>query len=267
MAIVWAKQLAGKHYEVRRAGRSTRLYTDGVFHTQYNPSWPITRGVWDLLMLPAFFNDVSSIKRVLVLGAGGGAVIHLLDRYIKPNEIIAVDLDPVHLSIARRFFDIKPGMATLVNADAVEWLRSYKGPTFDMIIDDLFAEGQSDDESEGVRAVSLTKSWFNLLDRHLSKNGVLVMNVFSSKELRQSAYFTDAAIAKKFLSAFSLRLPRYENIIAAFLKKKSSPMKLRKNISNIAGLNARAGLNKLDIRVNTMLVKPFGEILGKKNRR
>lgn len=252
MAVVWAKQVAGKRYEVRRAGKSMRLYTDGVFHTQHNPSWPITRGVWDLLMLPAFFNEVSSIKRVLVLGAGGGAVIHLLDRYVKPDEIIAIDLDPVHLSVARRFFAIKPNMAKLIEANAVEWLRSYKGPAFDMIIDDLFAEGEGDDESDGVRAVPLTKNWFSLLNRNLTKQGILVMNVFSSKELRRSAYFSDSAITKKFASTFSLRLPRYENVIAAFLKQESSAKVLRKNISTVTGLNVKSGLNRLNLKINTI---------------
>lgn len=55
MAIVWSRQLSGVHYEVRSAGNSLRLYTDGVFHSQYNPCRLITGHVWDLLMLPAFF--------------------------------------------------------------------------------------------------------------------------------------------------------------------------------------------------------------------
>jgi len=60
---------------VRSAGYSLRLYTDGVFHTQYNPGNPLTGHIWDLLMLPAFFYEPDTIKRVLVLGVGGVASI------------------------------------------------------------------------------------------------------------------------------------------------------------------------------------------------
>lgn len=250
MAVVWQKRVAGKHYEVRKAGQSTRLYTDGVFHSQYNPNRPITRGVWDLLMLPAFFISPQTIKRVLVLGAGGGAVIHLLNRYVKPDEIVAVELDAVHISIAKRFFGIKKSMATLVKAEAVEWLKVYRGPPFDMIIDDLFVEGEGD----GVRAVPLSAMWFNLLSRRLSKKGVLVCNVFSLQELRNSAYYTDARVGAKFRSVFSLRLPAYENVVAAFLKGDSSARVLRHTISNIDGLNALSGPDRLDMQIKNIAV-------------
>lgn len=67
MAIIWSRCLGGVHYEVRSAGNSLRLYTDGVFHSQYNPYRLITGHVWDLLMLPALFYPANKIKRVLVM--------------------------------------------------------------------------------------------------------------------------------------------------------------------------------------------------------
>lgn len=251
MAVIWQKCVAGKYYEVRKAGQSTRLYTDGVFHSQYNPNRPITRGVWDLLMLPAFFRPPQTIKHVLVLGAGGGAVIHLLNRYIKPDEIIAIELSAVHLSIARRFFAIKPSMAKLIKADAVEWLQTYQGAPFDMIIDDLFVEGEGD----GERAVCLDADWLGLLNRNLSKNGVLVANVFSMKELRQSAYYHQQHIRSAFQSVFSLRLAAYENVIAAYLKCDASARVLRQNIASVDGLNRQSGPDRLQIQIRNVGVK------------
>ena len=55
MAILWQKKIKNTQYEVRSAGQTRRLYTDGVFHSQFNPNRAITGGVWDLLMLPTFF--------------------------------------------------------------------------------------------------------------------------------------------------------------------------------------------------------------------
>lgn len=101
MAILWQKTIKDTRYEVRTAGQTRRLYTDGVFHSQFNPEHEVTGGVWDVLMLPAFFYPPETIKRVLVLGVGGGAVIHQLQRYIKPEEIIGVELNPVHIMLAK----------------------------------------------------------------------------------------------------------------------------------------------------------------------
>ncbi len=245
MAIIWQKHVGDKHYQVRKAGRSIRLYTDGVFHSQYNPDRPVTRGVWDLLMLPAFFYPPGAIKRVLVMGVGGGAVIHLLHRYIRPEQITAIDMDATHLTVAKQFFKIKRSMASLVEADAVKWLQTYKGPPFDMIVEDLFTE----EGGEAARAVALTPAWFQLLNRHLGKSGMLVMNLFTAKELRNSAYCMDCPIAAQFKAVYSLCLPLFENIVVAFLKQQSSAKFLRREIARVDGLSAKAGPNQLQFQL------------------
>ncbi len=140
MTVVWDKHVDGVRYQVRTAGRTHRLYTNGVFHSQYNPANPVTGHVWDLLMVPAFFRAIGSVRRVLVLGVGGGAVIGLLRRFVVPDAIVGVELNPLHLFVARRFFGVGQQAARLVQADAVRWARDYPGPPFDMIVDDLFGE-------------------------------------------------------------------------------------------------------------------------------
>ena len=45
MAILWQKIIKNTQYEVRSAGQTRRLYTDGVFHSQFNPQRAITGGV------------------------------------------------------------------------------------------------------------------------------------------------------------------------------------------------------------------------------
>jgi spermidine synthase len=75
VSLLWERRIGGTLYQVRNAGRTRRLYTNGVFHSQYNPARPVTGSVWDLLLLPAFFYAPGELRRVLVLGVGGGAVI------------------------------------------------------------------------------------------------------------------------------------------------------------------------------------------------
>ena len=65
MAVIWQKHVEGKCYEVRAAGHTRRLYTDGVFHSQYNPRHSLTGNVWDLLSLPSFFLQQRQLQRAL----------------------------------------------------------------------------------------------------------------------------------------------------------------------------------------------------------
>ncbi len=225
MAILWQKQIQDTRYEVRTAGCSRRLYTNGVFHSQYHPDRAHSSGVWDLLVIPAFFRPPGRIRRVLLLGVGGGSAIHLLQRFVEPIEIIGIELSKTHLQIARKFFGIKKHMATLHHADAVKWLQEYNGPPFDFIIDDLF--GNNEDVK---RAVPVDEAWCKTLLSHLTKNGTLVMNFISHKELKKSACVAEPAIARHFRSVFKLTLPAYENVIGVFLGAPSSSKTLHENL-------------------------------------
>jgi predicted membrane-bound spermidine synthase len=215
LSVIWTKTTNDAHFEVRRAGCSVRLYRNGVFHSQYNSRRPIAANLWNLLLIPAYFRPVGTIRRALVLGVGGGAVIRLLQHCIRPDEIVGVELDPMHVFIARRFFGVAPSRANLVQADAVDWLRCYKGPKFDLIIDDLYGEA----EGEPMRAVEPDKDWLSILSRNLSNDGVLVMNFISSQALRDSSHLIRQLNPTRLNNAFRLSLPAYENVVGAFVSQ------------------------------------------------
>ena len=242
MAIIWQKDINNTHYEVRTAGQTHRLYTNGVFHSQYNPGQAVTGGVWDLLMLPGLFYPANSIKRVLVLGVGGGAVIHQLLRYVQPDEIVGIELNPVHIMLAKKFFGVTAKMAKLVQADAIKWLENYNGPAFDMIIDDLFGEK----DGEPVRAVKANPAWLETMIQHLGEEGVLVMNFISPKDLQNCAAISYKKTAAQFKSAFQFTLTHYVNAVGAFLKVPATSQMLRNRINDIQKLKNN---KKLDFHV------------------
>ncbi len=252
MAVVWQKHVHGVQYQVRAAGRTRRFYTNGVFHSQYNPAIPMTGHVWDLLMVPAFFHAMGSVRRVLVLGVGGGAVIGLLRRFVVPDAIVGVELNPLHLFVARRFFGVGQQAARLVQADAVKWIRDYQGPPFDMIVDDLFGE----QNGEPVRAVKMNVGWFESLLRHLSRQGMIVANFTSALALRRCGYFSSRRLAGRFAGAFQLTTPADENAVGVFLRLPSSPRALRANLRATPGLNPDLKTSRLRYRVRTVTAYP-----------
>lgn len=221
MATIWQKSLKGKHYEVRQAGASVRLYTNGVFHSQYNAKHRGQGSLWDMLALPSNLIQAHSHARALVLGVGGGAAINYLNLYRQWEEIIGIDLDATHLSIAKRFFGLKNSHQKLVCADAVQWLQNYSGKKFNFILDDLFGE-QQDDLGFAVRAVELSEQWARQLLAQLAEGGVLVLNIESPKHARLAK--TKFKKISQRGSLLTLSHDRYENQILIFCIGANAPV-------------------------------------------
>ena len=226
MAIVWTKTVGENRYEVRKAGHSLRLYTNGVFHSQFNAQRPIMANVWNLLLLPAFIPPVGEVERVLVLGVGGGAVIRLLQKCVSPSQIIGVELDPTHLYIAHRFFGVTRRRAELVEADAKDWLRRYEGPPFDLIIDDLFGHARG----EAARTIGADDDWLSLLSQKLSNSGVLAINFFDAKALREAGRVLREIDSAQFSDVLSVTLSAYENRVGVFVSHALGEHSLREKL-------------------------------------
>jgi spermidine synthase len=226
MAVIWQKKIAGTHYEVRVAGQTRRLYTNGVCHSEFNPSKVVTGSIWDLLVLPALFYEPDHIKRVLMLGVGGGGSILQMHHLLETVNITGVDLNPVHLDIAKRFFNIDTTSVELYHCDAGDWLDQYNGERFDLIVDDLF----SAEAAVPQRAVEADSAWFKLLLKHLSTQGLLVSNFGSLEEYRESGYFRNMKVRERFAGTFQVTTPLLENVVGVFIRKDADSKTLRKNI-------------------------------------
>jgi spermidine synthase len=242
VAVIWQQRVDGKHYEVRSAGETRRLYTDGVFHSQYNPRRSLTGNVWDLLSLPGFFLEDGQLQRALILGVGGGTVIRQLRQWHPQLQVTGIELNPTHLYLANRFFDLDEPAVKLVEADAVEWLHCYDGAPFDLIVDDLFFE----EDGEPCRAVAADRKWIRSLVSALTPHGMLVMNFISSRDLRDSAVFHNKALQSRFKNAYRFMTPLYENNIGVFLSRPETLNQLQQRI-----------------RTRTSLRREYDENLGK----
>ena len=183
--IVEQFERGATRYSVRAHGASVRLYTNGVFHSQWNPDRPFAGGVWDCLSLPVLYREPGAVRRALVLGVGGGAVLQQLARLLPAAHLVGVELEAAHLEVARRHFGLdaldgaRPVSATLVHADAMRWVASAEpGEPFDLIVDDLYGH----ENGEPSRAVALEPVWVEALAALLSPAGLYVANTVDARE-------------------------------------------------------------------------------------
>jgi len=214
-----------------------RLYTNGVLHTQYHPDYVFGGGVWDLLGLPALWRAGSRFSGILLLGLGGGAVVRQLHELIDWERFVAIERNPVHLDIARRFFGLDRVPAELLELDAATWIKAYRGARFDLIIDDLF----SDHLGEAKRAVRFSRSWYASLRRLLSENGMLVVNFADSRDLAYRLRGI-AGRGRDFKRVYRLTVPAYGNAVAVFVRGEHTPEQLHTAVKALGPKRRRARL-------------------------
>lgn len=214
MAVLFEETINGNQYKVTSAGSSIRLFTNGLFHSQFNDRSILSGAVWDLLFLPSLLSQTHP-SNALILGVGGGAVLRMLRHYFLDCKITGVDIDAVHLDLARKYFGVDESYS-LVRANALAWVAQNKKRSFDVIIDDVFA-GMSGDPK---RSIAATTQWIEKLESRLNDTGVLVFNFDKLSDLRKVlAESRSSLLASCFKSAFILSSKSYENRILALSKQ------------------------------------------------
>lgn len=209
MAILDTGWIGGRRWEVRGAGATRRLLVDGVLHTAWNPRRAVTGAVWDPLALSAFLAEPGSVRRVLLLGLGGGAAVHLLRRHVRPRRIVAVEREAAIAVLAEQWFGVAGPDVEIVTADAIRWARRNR-ERFDLVIDDIFGEHSG----EPLRAAGGVRWWRGLAAR-VTAGGVLVVNFTEGGDAPKSPLARDPWFARRFPSAVRFTFPGYTNAVVA----------------------------------------------------
>jgi len=212
---------------VRGAGSSLRLYTDGVLHSQFSPRRVVTGSIWDLLWLGLYFDPRPEPSRVLLLGLGAGTVVLQLQALFPNARFTAVEQDPIHIEVARTHFGVDETRTQIHCQDAVAFVARYRGPRFDLVIDDLFIGSAGTPR----RAVSCDHRWLKQLKHCLDPHGILSINFADHAELKGSALVDCLKTPSGFKSGFGLRSPATENVIAALLPFKAQSADLRAHLA------------------------------------
>jgi spermidine synthase len=167
---------------VTEEGHYRWLRADNIWHTQMDLRDPHGRGLpySDYVDLAFLFNP--NIRRVLVIGLGGGTVPKRFVRDYPQVTVDAVEIDPAVIRIAQRYFDVKPGARLRIHeADGRRFLRRTK-QQWDMILLDAYY-------SDTVPFFLTTREFFMIAKERLTPGGVLVNNVVGQASGPRSKFF------------------------------------------------------------------------------
>ncbi len=126
--------------------------------------------VWELTLDQI---SLRGVERILILGMGGGSSIELLrEKFNFKGKIVAIEVDPVIIEVAKSEFNIRPNTnLKIVCIDAADYVKK-KTWKFDLILVDVFI----DDKIPGKL---LSREFWKSLSQKTNRGGRILFNAFT----------------------------------------------------------------------------------------
>ncbi len=202
------------HIRLRRKDnvRTMLFVRDGgreVGETQLNLDKP-----HDLLVPYTQFMFVSYLfrpqhERVLLVGMGGGAMVHFLKHHDPDVKLDAVEIDPAVVKIADEYFDIRSGdNVNVVTADGFEFLAKAEAK-YDVIYMDAFLKPSDDTDDTGVPVRLKTLAFYKEMQERLVEDGLVVFNINSHRSLREDLN----TLREAFAQVYVFRVTGSDNLV------------------------------------------------------
>jgi spermidine synthase len=116
-------------------------------------------------------------RRVLILGLGGGAMVHFLKHHQPDVKVNAVDIDPVVVRLADERFGVRSeGNVRITTGDAFVYVRQ-TDERYDVIYLDAYLKPSADTDATGVPLRLKTLDFYKQLREKLADDGLAVFNL------------------------------------------------------------------------------------------
>jgi spermidine synthase len=144
-----------------------------AIHSVYDPNKLLTAGPWDYFSLAPLYGyrqwQGEKPGRVLIIGLAGGTVARQLTAAYGPVPIDGVEIDARIIDVGRRFFGMTEPNLNAITADGRYFLDT-TDQQYDIIAVDAYRQPY-------IPFQLTTKEFFESCRKHLTKNGVVVVNV------------------------------------------------------------------------------------------
>lgn len=179
----------GKICVYEHAGKRYLTFGNRVEQSCFNLArpWQLEHEYTQGMMLGLLLQE--DVRSALLLGLGGGSLVHAL-RHVSPGmQIEAVDCRMGVIRIAEEFFALTPDRKLQLHCDDAERFIQRHHATHDLILVDLYL-------AEGVHAAQQRAEFLARCRDQLSEKGVLMLNQWCGTQ--QEADIARHAIAEAF---------------------------------------------------------------------
>lgn len=137
-------------------------------------------------------------KKVLIVGLGGGSMVHFLQHYDPDVEVEAVEIDPDIVSIAEEYFGVRSeGNVKIVTADGFDYLRTTES-RYDAIYMDAFLKPSDETDSTGAPLRLHTTPFYDDVKQRLNPGGVVVFNLNTHRRLNDDLRTINASFPQTY---------------------------------------------------------------------
>ncbi len=159
---------------VERGTEHDLILNEGqAIHSVYDPNRLLTQGPWDYFALAPLYGyrqwNGQKPSRVLIIGLAGGTAARQITAAYGPVSIDGVEIDPRIIDVGRKYFDMNEPNLNAITADGRYFLDT-TDQQYDIIVVDAYRQPY-------IPFQLTTKEFFESARRHLTKNGVVVVNV------------------------------------------------------------------------------------------
>jgi spermidine synthase len=149
-------------------------------------------------------------EKVMIVGLGGGSMIHFLKHYDPKVKVDVLEIDPEVVKIADKYFGIKSGgNVNVITGDAFEYFKKTK-EKYDVIYMDAFLKPSVKTDPTGVALRLKTIKFYKELQKCLTPKGMVVFNINPHEKIEDD--FKN--IRDAFPQSYVFELPREEGNVA-----------------------------------------------------
>jgi spermidine synthase len=160
--------------KVVHVGNTKKIIVDNVLQS-VNWESPICKRLYWGRTIEILQEEKPDLKNILVLGLGGGTLIHLIRQSFPEAFINSVELDPVMVEVAKKYFDLdsvtnhriilEDALKVVVDPEAYNLSKH----SFDVLIVDIYVGSTYPDLGKSGNFISALKSMVN-------SDGLIIFN-------------------------------------------------------------------------------------------
>jgi spermidine synthase len=148
-------------------------------------------------------------EKVLIVGLGGGSMVHFLKHYDPKVKVDVVEIDPVIVSVAEKFFGVKSGgNVNIITRDGLDYLRKTEAQ-YDVIYMDAFLKPSRDTDETGVPLRLKTLKFYKDVQKKLTPDGLMVFNLNPHSKIGEDV----KTIREAFRQTYVFHLPEFGGLV------------------------------------------------------
>jgi len=138
------------------------------------------------------------IRRVLLIGLGGGTFAKQVTAYYPDTTVDVVDVDPLIVDVAKRYFNVQESERLRIHiADGRAFLRR-STEKWDLIVVDAYTENRY---GRTIPPHLVTQEFFTEASKHLNDGGMLHFHSFSEGKLLRALEVTIRSVFRSTLTS------------------------------------------------------------------